>query len=416
MRFQLTPTPSFFEELARRLYRRHENKLVRQERWGLPEGGLTSTLNRAEMGNAAAHPEPQPVLARDRRSPPTAREACKTIAAAVQSRRGENRLHRRWMLVRRHLYRRRFPRALGPLHPLAALARLGRRGRAPARAAVRADEGRPRPAGGAPADPRAARGDARRTDVEPTRQARRHTRTPSTTPPDGRVSTRTSRRCDYPVMRRCCAAENAAALIHPDDRKYGALARRRAGHAARPRRCCACYLNDIRDADAAPIVIDPKSELARLCLASRRPDCGKRVWFLDLGHPAFGMSPLRLPRRPPAGARGRRRSPRTSSPRCWTSTRTRSSSPRAATSTTRSSARSRSPNASSAARRFEDVYTLLLPAEGRLPRRRRGGVRRPAPTSTQTAEFFRSELPDDLRSPPAASPTRSTRRATRSAG
>jgi len=23
------------------------------------------------------------------------------------------------------------------------------------------------------------------------------------------------------------------------------------------------------------------------------PDCGKRVWFLDLGHPAFGMSPLR---------------------------------------------------------------------------------------------------------------------------
>jgi hypothetical protein len=49
VRFQLTPTPSFFEELARRLYRRHENKLVRQERWGLPEGGLVSTFNRAEM-------------------------------------------------------------------------------------------------------------------------------------------------------------------------------------------------------------------------------------------------------------------------------------------------------------------------------------------------------------------------------
>ena len=64
VRFQLTPTPSFFEELARRLYRRHENKLVRQERWGLPEGGLLSTLNRAEMRAARAHPEPQPVLAR----------------------------------------------------------------------------------------------------------------------------------------------------------------------------------------------------------------------------------------------------------------------------------------------------------------------------------------------------------------
>jgi hypothetical protein len=45
------------------------------------------------------------------------REVCKTVAAAVQSRRGENRLHRRWMIVRQGLYRRRFPRALGPLIP-----------------------------------------------------------------------------------------------------------------------------------------------------------------------------------------------------------------------------------------------------------------------------------------------------------
>ena len=42
---------------------------------------------------------------------------CKTVAAAVQSRRGENRLHRRWMIIRQRLYRRRFPRALGPLIP-----------------------------------------------------------------------------------------------------------------------------------------------------------------------------------------------------------------------------------------------------------------------------------------------------------
>jgi hypothetical protein len=45
------------------------------------------------------------------------REVCKPVAAAVQSRRGENRLHRRWMIIRRRLYRRRFPRALGPLIP-----------------------------------------------------------------------------------------------------------------------------------------------------------------------------------------------------------------------------------------------------------------------------------------------------------
>jgi hypothetical protein len=116
VRFQLTPTPSCFEALARRLYRRQENKLVRQERWGLPEGGLWSTFNRAEM-RAAERTQNRSlfwlemVVAADRR------EVCKAVSAAVQSRRGENRLHRRWMTVRQRLYRRRFPRALGPLIP-----------------------------------------------------------------------------------------------------------------------------------------------------------------------------------------------------------------------------------------------------------------------------------------------------------
>ena len=72
VRFQLTPTPSYFEELARRLYRRHENKLVRQERWGLPEGGLMLDVQPGGDARRRAHPEPQPVLARDGRSPPTA--------------------------------------------------------------------------------------------------------------------------------------------------------------------------------------------------------------------------------------------------------------------------------------------------------------------------------------------------------
>jgi hypothetical protein len=116
VRFQLTPTPSFFEELARKLYKRRENVLARQERWGLPEGGLWSTLNRAEMGNAQRTQNRslfwlELVVAAD------TREACKTVAAAVQSRRGENRLHRRWMILRQGLYQRRFPTALGPLLP-----------------------------------------------------------------------------------------------------------------------------------------------------------------------------------------------------------------------------------------------------------------------------------------------------------
>ena len=116
VRFQLTPTPSSFEELARRLYRRHENKLVRQERWGLPDGGLTSTFNRAEM-RAAERTQNRSLFWLETVVAADSREVCKAVAAAVQSRRGENRLHRRWMIIRQGLYRRRFPRALGPLVP-----------------------------------------------------------------------------------------------------------------------------------------------------------------------------------------------------------------------------------------------------------------------------------------------------------
>jgi hypothetical protein len=116
VRFQLTPTPSVYEDLARRLYKRHENKLVRAERWGLPEGGLLSTLNRAEMRNAQRTQNRglfwlEVVAAADSAA------NCKTLGASVQARRGENRLHRRLMVVRQRLYRRRFPRALGPLLP-----------------------------------------------------------------------------------------------------------------------------------------------------------------------------------------------------------------------------------------------------------------------------------------------------------
>ena len=92
-----------------------------------------------------------------------------------------------------------------------------------------------------------------------------------------------------PVLR----ASNGAGLLHPDDRKYGALlvGSQGSGKSAAMLRL---YLGDLRDDDAAVVVLDPKSELSRLCLALTPPDCPKRVWFLDLGHPLFGMSPLRL--------------------------------------------------------------------------------------------------------------------------
>ena len=116
VRFQLTPAPGFFEGVARMLYRRHENKLVRAERWGLPEGGLTSTLNRAEMANAE-RTQNRSLFWLEVAVAADTRETCKQLAAAIQARRGENRLHRRFMIVRANLYRRRFATATPPLLP-----------------------------------------------------------------------------------------------------------------------------------------------------------------------------------------------------------------------------------------------------------------------------------------------------------
>ena len=48
------------------------------------------------------------------------------------------------------------------------------------------------------------------------------------------------------------------------------------------------------DRRAAQIVMDPKMELVERCLEVIPPDCGKEVWYLDLGDPLFGMTPLRM--------------------------------------------------------------------------------------------------------------------------
>ena len=221
VRFQLTPTPSFFEALARRQYRQHEHKIARQEHWGLPDGGLQSTFNRAEM-RAAERTQNRSLFWLETVIAADTPEVCKTVAAAVQSRRGENRLHRRWMIVRQRLYRKRFPRALGAAGPVDAVPGVRGRGRAPARAPLRTHEGRPRQTHDAPTDPR------------PTR---RHPRAPHTTHhhqpaanpgrlrpvPDPQEHTMTTHQPGpddlYPMLR----ADNAEVLIHPSDRKYGAL-------------------------------------------------------------------------------------------------------------------------------------------------------------------------------------------------
>src|SRR3954467_2153497 len=96
----------------------------------------------------------------------------------------------------------------------------------------------------------------------------------------------------YPVLP-VLRASNGAGLIHPDDRRYGTLLVGGQG-SGKTAAMLRTYLNDIRDHTAAVVVLDPKSELSRLCLQLTPPDTPKRVWFLDLGHRGFGRSPWRL--------------------------------------------------------------------------------------------------------------------------
>ena len=219
-------------------------------------------LTAPRCGNARAHPEPQPVLAGDRdrrRQPP---ERARRVAAAVQSRRGENRLHRRWMIVRQRLYRRRFPQALRPLIPstrcLVSAAEVAHLLELPT---------------------------ARMKGV-PVRRLMLP-RIPA--PPELERITAYHGGVARAVAR---AARRERAGRDPRDRPQIRRARRGGQGAGKTAALLALYRSDLADRDAAPIVADPKSEIAPLCLAHTPPDCGKQVWYLDLGHPAFGMNPL----------------------------------------------------------------------------------------------------------------------------
>jgi hypothetical protein len=92
-----------------------------------------------------------------------------------------------------------------------------------------------------------------------------------------------------PVMR----ADNGPIVPHPSDRKYGSLFVGGQG-CGKTSALLRMYLNDIRDPNAAVVLMDAKSLLARRALELTDPKCGKKVWYLDLGRPRFGMSPLRL--------------------------------------------------------------------------------------------------------------------------
>jgi hypothetical protein len=192
-----------------------------------------------------------------------------------------------------------------------------------------------------------------------------------------------------PVLR----ASNGAGLIHPDDRKYGTLLVGGQG-SGKTAAMLRTFLNDTRDDDAAVVVLDPKSELSRLCLKLIPPTCPKRVWFLDLGHPMFGMSPLRLTGTDPLPLQATAIADNIVAALLDINENQIFQSSRrylyhavigALALATKQARRAK----------FEDVYTLLLPKKNDF----RNAVYQACadtPDLDQTAEFFRTELPQDL--------------------
>ncbi len=194
----------------------------------------------------------------------------------------------------------------------------------------------------------------------------------------------------YPMLR----AENAEVVIHPMDWKYGALLVGGQG-TGKTSAMLTFFENSLTDQNAAPIVIDPKSELSRICLRMTPPDCSKRVWFLDLGRPAFGMSPLRLiGDRPLAIEAAQIAENVVAALLDINENQIYQSSRRYLYHAVIGAIAIANKHGRRA--RLEDVYTLLRPAKDDF-RNEVAEACADQPDLDQTAEFFRSELPDDLR-------------------
>ena len=116
VRIQLTPAPASIETYARWRFKRHEDKLVRSESWGVTEAGLRGSLNQQEM-REAKRTQNKSMFWLELQVAAATREDANRVGAAVQARRGDNVLHRRWMVMREERYRARFPTADPPLWP-----------------------------------------------------------------------------------------------------------------------------------------------------------------------------------------------------------------------------------------------------------------------------------------------------------
>ena len=357
VRFQIMPATEQLEDRARRRLEEHERRHHGHHHHG---GRGTTILDQAEM-RSAVEIRHRSMFYLEVQVGSSDWETCNRIAASLVARRGENHLHRRYMVIRQRMYCRRFPRAYPPLFPPLSMRSL---------------------VSGVELAHLLELPSARLKGVP----IRRLTIPRMPAPPNaGRA-----RAPVLPVLR----ADNAEVLIEPEDRKYGALLVGSMG-SGKTAALLRMVLNDVREADTAPIIIDPKSELSRLCLGLIPPDCGKRVWFLDLGRPAFGISPLRRAGERPLAIEAAAIAENVvaalsdiSENQIFQSSR-RDLYHAVIGALALAQREGRRP-------KFEDVYSLLRPAKNDV-RDKVAEACADEPDLDQTAEFFRSELPDDLK-------------------
>ena len=200
------------------------------------------------------------------------------------------------------------------------------------------------------------------------------------------------RELPYPLLPML-RAENGETTVDPDDLKYGLFVSGGQG-CGKTSLLSRVFRNCVRDADAAPILMDGKPELAPLCLKLTPPGIGKRLWYLDLGHPAFGMNPLRLAGDRPLPVEAAQLAENIVAALLDINENQIFQSSRRYLYHAVIGAIAHAEKQGRRAR-FEDLYSLLLPANGEF-REAVAAACSDQPDLDQTAAFFASELPEEL--------------------
>ena len=120
VRFQLMPASEQLEDRARQRLERHERH---QHVHRHHQAHGSSILDQAEM-RSAVEVRHRSMFYLEVQVGSSDWETCNRIAASLVARRGENHLHRRYMVIRQRLYRGRFPSAYPPLLPPGSLRNL----------------------------------------------------------------------------------------------------------------------------------------------------------------------------------------------------------------------------------------------------------------------------------------------------